>query len=196
MARAFYPQLFTVVNGQVTNGDIAFPTLVINLLPAGLVGLMIAALLAALMGAMSSVFNSTSTMVTLDFYKKFRPAATEKTTGELRPHRDRRDGGAGLAVGAVHSFVQRAAVGLPAKRAGVHQPANRRVLYFWDFVAAAEWPGRDHFAAGRIRAWRGAICLRGAGQNRALQLTGLALADGHELSALRGVHVCGVYRWC
>jgi solute:Na+ symporter, SSS family len=78
MARALYPQLFTVVNGQVTNGDIAFPTLVINLLPVGLVGLVIAALLAALMGSMSSVFNSTSTMVTLDFYKKFRPAATER----------------------------------------------------------------------------------------------------------------------
>src|SRR5580700_1950576 len=49
---ALYPQLFTVVDGKVTNGDIAFPTLVINLLPTGLVGLLIAALLAALMGAM------------------------------------------------------------------------------------------------------------------------------------------------
>src|SRR5437879_7889640 len=39
---------------------------------------MIAALLAALMGAMSSVFNSASTLVTLDFYKKLRPAATER----------------------------------------------------------------------------------------------------------------------
>ena len=77
IAFALYPQLFHVVDGKVTNGDIAFPTLVINLLPAGLVGLMIAALLAALMGAMSSVFNSASTMVTLDFYKKFRPAASE-----------------------------------------------------------------------------------------------------------------------
>ncbi|GAC1619474.1 MAG: sodium:solute symporter [Candidatus Acidiferrum sp.] len=78
IAYALYPQSFNVVNGQVTNGDIAFPTLVINLLPTGLVGLMIAALLAALMGAMSSVFNSASTMVTLDFYKKFRPSASEK----------------------------------------------------------------------------------------------------------------------
>jgi SSS family solute:Na+ symporter len=78
IAYALYPQLFTVVDGKVTNGDIAFPSLVINLLPTGLVGLMIAALLAALMGAMSSVFNSASTMVTLDFYKKFRPASTEK----------------------------------------------------------------------------------------------------------------------
>src|SRR5579871_496102 len=78
IAYALYPQMFKVVGGQVTNGDIAYPMMIVNLLPAGLVGLMIAALLAALMGAMSSVFNSASTMVTLDFYKKFRPAATEK----------------------------------------------------------------------------------------------------------------------
>jgi solute:Na+ symporter, SSS family len=77
IAFALYPQLFHVVSGKVTNGDIAYPTMIVNLLPPGLVGLMIAALLAALMGAMSSVFNSASTMVTLDFYKKFRPAATE-----------------------------------------------------------------------------------------------------------------------
>jgi SSS family solute:Na+ symporter len=78
IAVALYPDLFTKVNGQVTNGDIAYPTLIVNLLPTGLVGLMIAALLAALMGAMSSVFNSASTMVTLDFYKRLRPEATER----------------------------------------------------------------------------------------------------------------------
>jgi SSS family solute:Na+ symporter len=75
IAFALYPELFTKVNGQVTNGNIAFPSLIVNLLPTGVVGLMIAALLAALMGAMSSVFNSASTMITLDFYKKIRPAA-------------------------------------------------------------------------------------------------------------------------
>src|SRR3979490_2906983 len=42
IAFALYPQLFTIVNGSVTNGDIAFPTAVVNLLPPGLVGLMIA----------------------------------------------------------------------------------------------------------------------------------------------------------
>ncbi len=77
IAFALYPELFTKVNGQVTNGNIAFPSLIVNLLPTGIVGLMIAALLAALMGAMSSVFNSASTMITLDFYKKVRPAASE-----------------------------------------------------------------------------------------------------------------------
>jgi SSS family solute:Na+ symporter len=77
IALARYPQLFTTVNGHVTNGDIAYPTLIVNLLPAGLVGLMIAALLAALMGSMSAVFNSASTMVTLDFYKRLKPTASE-----------------------------------------------------------------------------------------------------------------------
>src|SRR5204863_1044230 len=70
---------FTIgADGTPTNGDIAFPTMILNLLPTGLVGLMIAALLAALMGGMASVFNSTSTLVTLDFYKKLRPDASEK----------------------------------------------------------------------------------------------------------------------
>src|SRR5579863_6625829 len=78
IAFPLYPQLFPVVDGKVTNGNFAYPTMIVNLLPTGLVGLMIAALLAALMGAMSSVFNSTSTMVTLDFYKKLRPNATER----------------------------------------------------------------------------------------------------------------------
>ena len=78
IALALYPQLFKT-NGQgvVTNGDIAYPTLIVNLLPSGLVGLMVAALLAALMGGMASVFNSASTLVTLDFYKRLRPQASE-----------------------------------------------------------------------------------------------------------------------
>jgi solute:Na+ symporter, SSS family len=78
IAVALYPSLFHSVGGKITNGDIAYPAMIINLLPTGLVGLMIAALLAALMGSMSAVFNSASTMVTLDFYKKFRPASSER----------------------------------------------------------------------------------------------------------------------
>lgn len=70
IARALYPD-------QVAKPDFAYPTLVLNLLPVGLVGLVMAALLAAVMGAMSSVFNSASTLVTLDFYKKLRPEASE-----------------------------------------------------------------------------------------------------------------------
>ena len=79
IAVALYRDLFKFgPDGQVLNGDIAYPTLIVNLLPSGLVGLMIAALLAALMGAMSAVFNSASTLITLDFYRKYRPNASEK----------------------------------------------------------------------------------------------------------------------
>ncbi|MBA3915585.1 MAG: sodium/solute symporter, partial [Acidobacteriales bacterium] len=79
IALALYRNSFhTDAAGHVTNGDISYPTLIINLLPTGLVGLVIAALLAALMGAMSSVFNSASTLVTLDFYKKIKPQASER----------------------------------------------------------------------------------------------------------------------
>jgi solute:Na+ symporter, SSS family len=69
---------FALFPDQLANKpDYAYPTLVLNLLPVGLVGLVMAALLAAVMGAMSSVFNSASTLVTLDFYKKVRPEASE-----------------------------------------------------------------------------------------------------------------------
>lgn len=68
---------FALYPDQVVKPDFAYPTLVLNLLPVGLVGLVMAALLAAVMGAMSSVFNSASTLVTLDFYKKLRPDASE-----------------------------------------------------------------------------------------------------------------------
>src|SRR5437588_3311019 len=63
--------------GQVLNGDIALPTLIISFFPPALVGLLMLALLAAPMGGRVSVFNSASTLVTLDFYKKIRPEASE-----------------------------------------------------------------------------------------------------------------------
>jgi SSS family solute:Na+ symporter len=58
--------------------DQALPTLIAVLLPVGLRGLVVAGLLAALMSSLSSVFNSTSTLVTLDLYKKLHPEASER----------------------------------------------------------------------------------------------------------------------
>lgn len=57
--------------------DAALPTLIGELLPAGLRGLLVAGLLAALMSSLSSVFNSCSTIVTMDLYQPLRPEATE-----------------------------------------------------------------------------------------------------------------------
>jgi SSS family solute:Na+ symporter len=59
------------------NGDQVFPTLVTTLLPEGLRGLVVAGLMAALMSSLSSLFNSTATLFTVDVYEKLRPNATE-----------------------------------------------------------------------------------------------------------------------
>ncbi len=58
-------------------GDLALVTLATDVLPAGLSGLFMAGLLAALMSSLSSVFNSCSTIISWDFYKKMKPEATE-----------------------------------------------------------------------------------------------------------------------
>ena len=58
--------------------DQALPTLIATLLPAGVRGLVVAGLLAALMSSLSSVFNSCSTLITWDIYKKFRPDSDER----------------------------------------------------------------------------------------------------------------------
>ncbi len=58
--------------------DQAFPVLMSNLLPSGLRGLVAAGLLAALMSSLASVFNSCSTLFTVDIYKKIRPQTEEK----------------------------------------------------------------------------------------------------------------------
>ena len=58
--------------------DQAFPVLVMALLPAGLRGLVVAGLLAALMSSLSSVFNSCSTLFTVDIYEKLHPGASEQ----------------------------------------------------------------------------------------------------------------------
>jgi SSS family solute:Na+ symporter len=53
--------------------DSALPSLIGTLLPAGLRGLVVAGLLAALMSSLSSVFNSCATLVTIDVYQRIAP---------------------------------------------------------------------------------------------------------------------------
>lgn len=72
IARALYPA------EMAADSNAAFPTLVVRLMPAGLQGVLIAAMLAALMSSLASVFNSSSTIFTMDFYKKFKPSASER----------------------------------------------------------------------------------------------------------------------
>jgi SSS family solute:Na+ symporter len=57
--------------------DTAYPALVTRLLPVGFKGLVLAGMLAALMSSLASAFNSCSTLLTWDVYRKIKPSATE-----------------------------------------------------------------------------------------------------------------------
>ena len=64
---------------SVLNGDAVFPHMVKELLPVGLRGLVVGGLLAALMSSLSSLFNSASSLFTVDIYEKLHPQASEMT---------------------------------------------------------------------------------------------------------------------
>lgn len=59
-------------------GDTAFASLVAQLLPIGFKGMVVCGLMAALMSSLASLFNSSAALFTADFYKRFRPEATER----------------------------------------------------------------------------------------------------------------------
>lgn len=58
--------------------NIAYPTLVVELMPNGLRGLMLSVMMASLMSSLTSIFNSASTLFTMDVYTKIRKGASEK----------------------------------------------------------------------------------------------------------------------
>uniref|UniRef100_A0A4X1V4U2 Sodium/glucose cotransporter 1 n=1 Tax=Sus scrofa TaxID=9823 RepID=A0A4X1V4U2_PIG len=63
---------------KVGCSNIAYPTLVVELMPNGLRGLMLSVMLASLMSSLTSIFNSASTLFTMDVYTKIRKRASEK----------------------------------------------------------------------------------------------------------------------
>ncbi len=66
-----------LANGS-PNADAAFPTLVAKLLPAGMKGLVVCGILAALMSSLASLFNSSAMLFTIDFYQRFKPETPQK----------------------------------------------------------------------------------------------------------------------
>ncbi|MHC4743709.1 MAG: sodium:solute symporter [Planctomycetota bacterium] len=68
----------TVAGETVLNGDKVFATMVTDLLPIGLRGLVVGGLLAALMSSLSSLFNSCASLFTVDIYEKIHPEASER----------------------------------------------------------------------------------------------------------------------
>ncbi|KAK7889148.1 hypothetical protein WMY93_024708 [Mugilogobius chulae] len=87
ISRALYPDEVACVDPELCQevcgasvgcSNIAYPKLVVELMPSGLRGLMLAVMLAALMSSLTSIFNSSSTLFTLDLYQRLRPRASER----------------------------------------------------------------------------------------------------------------------
>ena len=81
---AFYiktqqPEMFAQLAGGISISDDAYPFLIRNFTPVFVKGLSFAALAAAVISSLASMFNSTSTIFTMDIYKQyFKKNATEK----------------------------------------------------------------------------------------------------------------------
>ncbi|XP_054995634.1 sodium/glucose cotransporter 4-like [Sorex araneus] len=87
ISRALYPDEVGCVDPDICQrtcgarvgcSNIAYPKLVMALMPVGLRGLMIAVIMAALMSSLTSIFNSSSTLFTIDVWQRFRRKATER----------------------------------------------------------------------------------------------------------------------
>ena len=75
----FQSLMYKMVDGaKVIDGDKVFPTLVQNLLPVGFRGLVVAGMIAALMSSLASLFNSVSTLITVDVYQKLKPDTPQR----------------------------------------------------------------------------------------------------------------------
>lgn len=72
------PGLIAAALYSDVTGDSAYPSIVTRLLPTGLKGIVIAGLLAAIMSSLASVFNSCSTLITMDVYKKLKKVTSER----------------------------------------------------------------------------------------------------------------------
>ncbi|XP_030598148.1 sodium/glucose cotransporter 1-like isoform X1 [Archocentrus centrarchus] len=87
ISRILYPDVVACVDPKecekhcgtdVGCSNIAYPKLVIEIMPDGLRGLMLSVMLASLMSSLTSIFNSASTLFTMDIYTKIRKSANEK----------------------------------------------------------------------------------------------------------------------
>ncbi|PVD34627.1 hypothetical protein C0Q70_05903, partial [Pomacea canaliculata] len=87
ISRVVYPDMvacadpdvcMSVCNNPSGCSNVAYPLLILKMAPAGVRGLLMAVMVAALMSSLTSVFNSAATLFTMDVWRKVRPSASEK----------------------------------------------------------------------------------------------------------------------
>ncbi len=69
---------FVLFGNEITDTKLTLPFMIDRLVPVGIKGLIIAALLAALMSSVGAAINSASTLFSMDIVKRLRPKTTDK----------------------------------------------------------------------------------------------------------------------
>src|ERR1043166_5293122 len=72
LATCFPGMIYRVINPHLDNPDEAYPAVVAAVAPPGLRGLVVAAIISAIMSTVSGLVNSTSTIVTLDLAQQWK----------------------------------------------------------------------------------------------------------------------------
>lgn len=87
ISRALYPDMIACVDPKMCEkycenavgcSNVAYPKLVLELMPVGLRGLLMAVMLSAIMSSLTSIFNSAATLFTMDLWRRMRSRATER----------------------------------------------------------------------------------------------------------------------
>ena len=68
---------------DIANSDMVFPTLVKEVLPIGVVGIVLAGLISAIMSTVDSTLNSASTLIVMDWLKPHKPGLTSQQTARI-----------------------------------------------------------------------------------------------------------------
>jgi SSS family solute:Na+ symporter len=102
LATCFPGMIYRVINPHLNNPDVAYPAVVAAVVPGGLRGLVVAAVISGIMSTVSGLVNSTSTMVTLDLVR----GAKGKNWPEQRlVSVGRWSGAAALLIGALFAPI-------------------------------------------------------------------------------------------
>jgi solute:Na+ symporter, SSS family len=169
LATCFPGMIYRVINPHLENPDAAYPMVVAAVVPAGLRGLVVAAILSAIMSTVSGLVNSTSTMVTLDLVQRWKG----REWSEARLVRVGRWSGAiALLVGALFAPIVMKWQNIFRYAQDIWAPMAAPVVVV--FLAGALWKNANE---------RGALsCLWLATLSVPLILTKAVLADA-------GIHV-------
>jgi SSS family solute:Na+ symporter len=135
LATCFPGMIYRVLNPNLENPDVAYPAVVAAVVPIGLRGLVVAAILSAIMSTVSGLVNSTSTIVTLDIVQRGRgrdwPEARLVRVG-------RWSGALALLIGALFAPVVMRWESIFRYAQDLWAPMAAPVVVV--FLAAALWP--------------------------------------------------------